>query len=97
MTETDLSLKQVQIPMRRLVFTVFDSPAAASYFQGHRWVFKSGTAIGRHRRSASAEGAGCERAREGELGVLGISPEKNFKIKMSVEAILMHFETNFAC
>ena len=29
--------------------------------------------------------------------VRGISPEKNFKIKMSVEAILMHFETIFAC
>ena len=30
-------------------------------------------------------------------GGWGISPEKNFKFKMSVEAILMHFETMFAC
>ena len=30
-------------------------------------------------------------------GVRGISPENFFKTKMSVEAILMHFETNFAC
>ena len=30
-------------------------------------------------------------------GVRGISPENFFEIKMSVEAILMHFETNFAC
>ena len=38
------------------------------------------------------------RAQEGGFrGVRGISPEKVFKINMSVEAILMHFETNFAC
>ena len=30
-------------------------------------------------------------------GVRGISPEKIFKFKMSVEAIQMHFETMFAC
>ena len=30
-------------------------------------------------------------------GVQGISPEKKFIFKMSVEAILMHFETMFAC
>ena len=30
-------------------------------------------------------------------GVWGISLEKRFKFKMSVEAILMHFETIFAC
>ena len=30
-------------------------------------------------------------------GVRGISPENFFKFKMSVEAILMHFETMFAC
>ena len=30
-------------------------------------------------------------------GVWGISPEKIFKFKMSVEAILIHFETMFAC
>ena len=29
--------------------------------------------------------------------VRAISPEKKFKFKMSVEAILMHFETMFAC
>ena len=35
----------------------------------------------------------------GELvrGVRGISPEKFFEFNMSVEAILMHFETIFAC
>ena len=31
------------------------------------------------------------------MGVRGISPEKIFEFKMSVEAILMHFETIFAC
>ena len=30
-------------------------------------------------------------------GVLGISPENFFEFNMSVEAILMHFETIFAC
>ena len=69
--------------------------------QGRRRVLKSCTAIGRHRRSARAEGASGGRAREGEYpplvrGVRGITPEKIFKIKMSVEAILNHFETNFA-
>ena len=34
-------------------------------------------------------------SRKGGSG--GISPEKIFKIKMCVEAILMHFETIFAC
>ena len=29
-------------------------------------------------------------------GVWGISPENFFKFKMSVEAILMHFDTMFA-
>ena len=43
------------------------------------------------------------RAREGgepplvRGGGRGISPEKTFKFKMSVEAILMHFEAIFAC
>ena len=65
-------------------------------FQGRRRVLKSGTAIERHRRSARAEGPSRGRAREGEFpplakGVLGISPEKISKFKMSVEAILMHF------
>ena len=31
------------------------------------------------------------------VGWLVSSPEKKFKYKMSVEAILIHFETNFAC
>ena len=48
-----------------------------------------------------AEGPSRGRAREGESlfvrGVRGISPEKIFKFKMSVEAILMHVETMFAC
>ena len=30
-------------------------------------------------------------------GVRGISPEKIFKFNMTVEVILMHFETVFAC
>ena len=30
-------------------------------------------------------------------GVRGTSPEKFFKLKMSVEAILIHFKTMFAC
>ena len=30
-------------------------------------------------------------------GVRGILPENFFEFKMSVEAILMHFETMFAC
>ena len=38
-------------------------------------------------RSARTESPSRGRARE----------EKNFKFKMSVEAILMHFETMFAC
>ena len=45
--------------------------------------------------------AGGRRAREGRnvpplvRGVRGITPEKIFKFKMSVEAILMHFKTIF--
>ena len=31
------------------------------------------------------------------VGWLVSSPEKNFIYKMSVEEILIHFETNFAC
>ena len=30
-------------------------------------------------------------------GVRGSPPRKKIEIKISVEAILMHFETNFAC
>ena len=63
--------------------------------QGRRRFLKSGTAIERHRGSARAEGPSRGRAREGIFllslrGVRGISPEKIFKFKMSVEAILMH-------
>ena len=69
--------------------------------QGRRRYLKSGTAIERHRRSAMAEGSSGGRAREGVIpplvrGVRGISPEKIFEFNMSVEAILMHFETIFA-
>ena len=70
--------------------------------QGRRLGLKSGTAIGHHRRFARVEGTSRGRAREGDgpptrKGGSGISPEKIFKFKMSVEAILMHFETMFAC
>ena len=34
---------------------------------------------------------------EHERGVRGTSPEKFIKLKLSVEAILIHFETMFAC
>ena len=68
--------------------------------QGRRRFLKSGTAIKSHRRSARARAGGeHERGicRPLVRGVRGISPEKFFKSKMSVEAILMHFETMFAC
>ena len=53
--------------------------------QGRRWVWKSGTAIERHRRSARAEGASGGIAREGEIspsrkGGSGDMPRENFKI-----------------
>ena len=72
------------------------------YLKGRRCFLKSGTAIERRRRSARAEGSSGGRAREGVIplflrGVWGISPEKFFEFNMSVEAILMHFETIFAC
>ena len=68
--------------------------------QGRRRLLKSGTAI--EHRSARAEGSSRGRAREGVTpplgwGVWGISPEKIFEFNMSVEAILRHFETIFAC
>ena len=71
------------------------------WLQGRRCFLKSGTAIERHRRSASSEGSSGGRAREGVIpplvrGVRGISPEKFFEFNMSVEAILMHFDTIFA-
>ena len=70
--------------------------------QGRRRFLKSGTAIERHRRSARVEGSSGGRARDVVIppfvrGVRGISPEKIFEFNMSVEAILMHFETSFAC
>ena len=69
--------------------------------QGRRRFSKSGTAIEPLRRSARAEGPSRGRAREGEFppsrkGGSGDLPrEKIFKFKMSVEAILMHFEIMF--
>ena len=73
-----------------------------AYRSGPSSVFENGTAFERHRRSARAEGSSRGRAREGVIpflvrGVRGISPEKCFEFNMSVEAILMHFETIFAC
>ena len=41
--------------------------------------------------------AGGEYERGDEPPSRKVSPEKIFKFKMSVEAILMHFETMFAC
>ena len=61
---------------------------------------KSGTAIERHRRSARAEGSSGGRAREGGhtafVRGVRVSPDNFFAFYMSVEAILMHFETIFA-
>ena len=70
--------------------------------QGRRRFLKSGTAIERHRRFARAEGTRRGSTRWGMnpplvRGVRGISPEKFFKFKMSVESILMHFESMFTC
>ena len=72
--------------------------------QGRHRFLESGTAIERHRRSERAEGlrGGGGRAREGVKpplvrGVRGISPQKIFEFHMSVEAILMHFETILVC
>ena len=70
--------------------------------QGRRRFLKSGTAIERRRRSARAKSPSRGREREGDYplfvrGVRGTSPEKFFILKMSVEAILIHFETMFAC
>ena len=54
-------------------------------------------------RSARAEGSsgGGGHARGSYtplvMGDRGLSPEKIFEFNMSVEAILMHFETIFAC
>ena len=71
-------------------------------YQGRCRFLKSGTAIERHRRSARAEGSSGGRAREGVIpplvsGVWAISPNNFFEFNMSVEAILMHFETILAC
>ena len=64
--------------------------------QGRRRVLKSGTAIERRKRLRGPKarvGGEHERGTFPPLvrGVRGISPEKFFKFKMSVEAILMHF------
>ena len=70
--------------------------------QGRRRFLKSGTAIERHRLYARAEGSsGGEHERRlyprRVRGFRGISPENFFEFNMSVGAILMHFETIFAC
>ena len=59
-----------------------------------RRFLKSGTAIERHRRSARAERGGHTPSRKGGSGGL---PREIFEFNMSVEAILMHFETICAC
>ena len=79
-------------------------------FQGRRRFLKSGTAIERHRRSARAEGSSGGRAREGGGSypplIRGVTPPlirgvrgrgEIFEFNMSEDAILMHFETIFAC
>ena len=55
--------------------------------QGRRRLFKSGTAM--ERRVA--------KARVGEEHERGDSREKIFEFKMSLEAVLMHFETILSC
>ena len=71
------------------------------FYQGRRWFLKSGTAIEWHRGSAKAEGS--RGGAQGWVippfvrGARGISPEQIFEFYMSVEVILMHFETIFAC
>ena len=89
---------------QRYQFSIRYSNRTPSGFsdQGRRRFLKSGTAIECRRRSARAEGSCGGRAREGVIpplvrGVRGISPENFFDYNMSVEAILMHFETIFAC
>ena len=55
-------------------------------------------AIGVPRGPKARVGGGHERGvNPRRKGGPGVSPEKIFKFKMSVEAILMHFETMFAC
>ena len=56
-------------------------------------------AVGVHRGLRARAGGEHERGMFALLvwGVRGISPDKYFEFKMSVEAILMHFETMFAC
>ena len=66
---------------------------------------KSDTAIERHRRSERAEGvSGGGGGGGGGDSTKGVIPPlrkgdsgKIFEFNMSVEAILMHFETIFAC
>ena len=70
--------------------------------QGRRRLLKSGTAVERHRCSARAEcssGGEYERGSHplSEAGFGGFPPRIFFEFNMSLEAILMHFETIFAC
>ena len=66
---------------------------------GFRKVVRPLNAIGVPRGPKARVGGEHERGRFPLLvrGVWGISPEKIFKFKMSVESILMPFETMFAC
>ena len=71
--------------------------------QGRRRLLESGTGI-EHRcfhRVPTIRGGG-EKTRGGVdpplvRGVRGTSPKKTLKFKMTKEAILLHFETIFAC
>ena len=96
-------INRLFVLLQTLCIGLIDFFNALLSLQGRRRFLKSGTAIERHRRFARAEST-----RRGEgtrwgmntpfvRGVGGISPEKIFKFKMSVEAILMDFETMFAC
>ena len=72
------------------------------FIQGRHRLFESGTAIERRRRPPSAEGTSGGRTQEVirsplVRGVWGISPMKILQLKMTKEAILLHFETIFAC
>ena len=66
--------------------------------QGRRRCLKSGTAIERYRHSARAKGSSRGKARApSRKGGSGDLPLDFFEFIMSVEAILLHFETIFAC
>ena len=66
---------------------------------GFRKVVRPLNAIGVPRGPKARVGVEHERVKflPSRKGFRGITPEKIFKFKMSVEAILMHFETMFAC